>query len=314
MATIHKPKSGSLQYWPRKKAERIVPNVNWNPIKTNSVNILGFIGYKVGMTSVFVKDETPDSMTKGKRIILPATIVECPGMKIFSVRFYKNRKVIGEVVVSNDKELKRVLKVPKQIKKIEDFKGEFEDVRIIAYSDVKKMGLKKAPDMIEIAINGSKEEKINFLKEKIGKTFFVSEVFSEGLIDSRGVTTGRGFRGPVKRFGISLKAHKSEKGVRRPGSLGPWHPARVTFVTVLAGQLGFFTRVTFNNLILKSGKISELDINKKGGFNHYGNVRTEYLIIKGSLQGPKKRPLLLTSPLRATKKQLKQKYEFIELR
>jgi len=314
MGTIHKPKAGSLQYWPRKRAERILPNVNWNTIKSSSANLLGFIGYKVGMTSAFVKDETADSMTKGKRIILPATIVECPGIKIYSIRFYKNKKVVGDLIVSNDKELKRVVKVPKQLGKIDDVKVDFDDLRVIVYSEVKKTDIKKTPDMIELAIGGTKEQKLAFIKEKIGKTISLSEVFSKGLVDVRGVTIGKGLQGPVKRFGITLKSHKSEKGVRRPGSLGPWHPARVTFVTAMAGQLGYFTRVTLNNLILKSGKISETNINKVGGFKHYGNIKTEFLVINGSLQGPQKRPLLLTPSFRPTKRQLKQKLEFVELR
>lgn len=314
MAPQSKPKAGSLQYWPRKRAERILPNVNWNPIKSDNANVQGFIGYKVGMTSVFVKDDTADSMTKGKKIILPATIVECPGIKIYSVRFYKNKKVAGELIVSNDKELKRVVKVPKQVGKLEDVKVDFDDLRVLVYSEVKKTDIKKSPDMIELAIGGTKEQKLAFVKEKIGKSISVSEVFPKGLIDVRGVTIGKGLQGPVKRFGITLKSHKSEKGVRRPGSLGPWHPARVTFVTTMAGQLGYFTRVLLNNMILKSGKISETNINKSGGFKHYGNIKTEFLIIGGSLQGPQKRPLLLTQSLRPTKRQLKQKLEFIELR
>lgn len=314
MGTIHKPKSGSQQYWPRKRAERILPNVNWNAIKTPHNGLMGFIGYKVGMTSAFVKDNTSDSMTKGKKIIIPSTIVECPGLKIFSVRFYNNKKVVGDVIVSNDKELKHVVKVPKQIGKVENFKGEFDDVRVLVYSEVKKTNIKKTPDMIELAISGTKEQKITFINDKIGKSISISEVFSEGLVDVRGVTIGRGLQGPVKRFGISLKSHKSEKGVRRPGSLGPWHPARVTFVTVMAGQLGFFTRVLLNNMILKSAKISDLNINKSGGFLQYGNVKTEFLVISGSLPGPQKRPLLLTVPLRPTKSTLKKKMEFIELR
>ncbi len=36
-------------------------------------------------------------------------------MKIFSVRFYKNNKVIGEVINDNlDKELKRIIKMSKK--------------------------------------------------------------------------------------------------------------------------------------------------------------------------------------------------------
>jgi hypothetical protein len=39
-------------------------------------------------------------------------------MKIFSVRFYKGGIVVGEVIVSNDKELKRIVKVPKIVRKL----------------------------------------------------------------------------------------------------------------------------------------------------------------------------------------------------
>ena len=121
-------------------------------------------------------------------------------------------------------------------------------------------------------------------------------------------------QGPVRRFGISLKSHKSEKGQRRPGSLAPWHPARVTFRTAMAGQTGFFTRVIYNNLILKTGKIGEDNINKNGGFHKYGNIRSDFIILRGSLQGPAKRPLVMTASLRPSKEQTKKQYEFIELR
>ena len=44
-------------------------------------------------------------------------------MKILSVRFYKDGKVIGDVLNNNlDKELKKKIKLPKEVKKkIEDF-------------------------------------------------------------------------------------------------------------------------------------------------------------------------------------------------
>ena len=35
MGAPNKPKAGSQQYWPRKRAERILPNVNWNTIKSD---------------------------------------------------------------------------------------------------------------------------------------------------------------------------------------------------------------------------------------------------------------------------------------
>ena len=84
MPTRKSPRKGSLQFWPRKRADKFLPRVNWNAISSGK-NIKGFICYKAGMASASVKDMTSDSMTKNKEIIIPVTILECPSMKIFSV-------------------------------------------------------------------------------------------------------------------------------------------------------------------------------------------------------------------------------------
>jgi len=316
--TDHRIRSGSLQFWPRKRARKILPSVNWKPVKKDGVGLMGFIGYKVGMISVFVKDNTENSMTKNKKIIVPATILECPNIKIYCIRFYKNGRVAKEMVIDFDDELKkRGMKKPKQkaeIKKIDDMKDEFDDLRIIVYSNVKETGIKKKPDMIELGLSGTKEEKLSYVKEKIGKPISISDIFSEGLVDVRGVTKSYGTHGPVKRFGISLKVAKSEKGQRRPGSLGPWHPARVTFRVPMAGQTGFHSRIVYNNLILQVGKIQEKNINKGSGFHKYGKIKTDYIILRGSIPGPRKRPLVITSAIRPTRYQSKKKFEVIELR
>ena len=117
----------------------------------------------------------------------------------------------------------------------------------------------------------------------------------------------------MKRFGIGLRQHKSEKGVRRPGSLGAWTPSHTSFRAPMAGQLGFFTRIQYNNKIIKIGTINEKDVNPKGGFKHYGVIKTSYAFIKGSVQGPKKRPFLITSSIREKKKSQKQNFQFVEL-
>lgn len=313
MAPPNSPRKGSLQYWPRKRARKILPSPNWKAIKFDSAKkIKGFICYKAGMASAFVKDDTPDSMTKGKKIIVPVTIMECPAMKIFSIRLYKEGKVAKDVLAENiDKELRKRIKLPKNSKKIGDLKGDYDDVRILCYSIVKKTNIKKTPDLSEIAIGGSLEDKISFIKEHLGKEILISNVFEKGnLIDCRGLTTGRGFQGPVKRFGITLKSHKSEKGQRRPGAIGSFHPGRTTFRAPMAGQVGMFTRVLYNNKILDLGKSED----KFKGMKNFGDVKTDYLIVNGSIQGPVKRQLLITSSLRPTKKQLKKNYELLELR
>lgn len=314
-----KPRRGSLQYWPRKRISKFLPSVNWS-VLNSSKPLKGFICYKAGMMSAFVKDETPDSMTKGKKIVVPITILECPSMKIFSVRLYKHGIVKTEIIGDNlDKELKRVLKLPKEhkneaVKEIEKLKAEdYDDVRVICYSQPKKANLKKTPDLVEVGISGSVAEKINFAKEKIGKEIYVSELFEKGgLVDARGLTKGKGLCGPVKRMGLSLKSHKSEKGVRRPGSLGPWHPRRVTFRVAQAGQVGLFTRVVYNNKILEVGKAGSRK--ELTNIKNYGNIDSDFVLVQGSIQGTAKRQLIITSPLRITKKQNKKNLELLEIR
>lgn len=314
MAAPKSPRKGSLQFWPRKRASKFLPRVNWSAIDSGK-NLKGFICYKAGMVSASVVDNTPNSMTKGKRIVVPATIVECPPLKIFSARFYKNSKVAKEVLAENlDKELKRKVRFPKTKNpgvnaKLEN--NDYDDVKIIAYSVARKTNLKKTPDMTEIGLTGSVEEKINFIKENMGKEISVGDVFEKNhVVDFRGLTTGRGLQGPVKRFGITLKSHKSEKGRRRPGSLGPWHPARTTRFAPQAGQLGMFTRVVYNNKIIDMGKSA----GKFNGIKNFGDIKTDYLLVLGSVQGPSKRQLMATHASRATKKQLKKNFDLAELR
>lgn len=312
---------GSLQFWPRKRADKVLPSASFKTLSRNDIGLLGFIGYKVGMASAYVRDNGSSSLTKGQRRTVPVTIIEFPTVKIFSTRFYKNGKVVGEVLNSNiDKEVKKKVKLPKEVKKkVDDFKEDYDDVRVILYSQVKKTGIKKKPDMIEVALSGSLEEKLNFVKENAAKEISITEFMNEdfmksGLIDIRGVTIGKGLQGPTKRFGLKLRSHKSEKGVRGPGSGGPWHPARVEYTQPMAGQMGYFTRVITNSKVLKVADISKEDINPSKGFKKYGVIKNDYILVYGSVTGPSKRPLFFTMPARGSKNQTKKNFEFIELR
>ncbi len=309
------PRRGSLQYWPRKRARKILPSVNWPAISkfSEGAKLLGFIVYKVGMASAVVKDNTEHSLTKGKKIVIPATILEAPHLKILSVRFYKHNDLIREVFLGGNKELKRKLKLGKRKQANLDEVKDYTDIRIVVYSLVNLTKIKKSPDIVEISISGKKEEQLAIAKSFLNKEISIVDVLKGGLVDIRGVTKGKGTQGPVKRFGISLRQHKSEKGVRKVGSIGPWHPARVTFRVPMAGQTGFFTRIAYNNKIIAIGKISGKNINPKSGWKNYGKIKTDYIILGGSVPGSIKRPLLLTSALRKTKKQEKKNFEFVEL-
>ena len=312
MAKRSRPRKGSLQYWPRKRARKFLPRVNWDAIDSNK-KIKGFLVYKIGMMSAFVKDLTPHSRTKDKKIAVPVTILECPSMRIFSVRFYKEgivkREIVSDIL---DKELKRKLKLPKKKSVgIQDINiSDYDDIRIIFYSQVKNTSIKKTPDLAEIGLSGSLEEKFAFAKENINKELSFTDFFKKGeVVDFRGLTKGKGFSGTVKRFGIELKFHKTEKGVRRPGTLGPWNPSRTTYMAPQAGQLGMFTREIYNSNIIDLGNAP-----LKNNFKNFGEIKTKYLIVRGSVMGPAKRQLLVTEPLRKTKKEIKKNFEFIELR
>jgi len=314
MPTTRHPRYGSLQIWPRKRAAKIIPDVNWKPLKGDGKtdSLLGFILYKVGMKSAVVKDLTEKSLTHGKKIYIPVTILEAPNMKVFSIRFYKNGVVTKDVVVSNDKELKRKLNVPKNLKPFEqEIPKSYDDIRLVVYSLPSQTSIKKTPDLVEIAIDA--KDKLAFAKSLIGKEISLKDFLKYPLLDVRGVTKGKGTSGPVARFGIGLKGHKTEKGVRRPGTLGPWHPAHTSFRVAQMGQEGFFTRIQYNSKVISSGNITEKDINPQSGFPHFGKIKSNYLILQGSVQGPQKRAILVTPSFRITKQQLKKKYEFIKL-
>ncbi|MEM1851858.1 MAG: 50S ribosomal protein L3, partial [Acidilobaceae archaeon] len=75
----HAPRRGSLGFSPRKRAARLVPRVkSWPKVNTNRPTLLAFLGYKAGMTHVFIVDEMPTSPTFGKEIFVPVTVVETP--------------------------------------------------------------------------------------------------------------------------------------------------------------------------------------------------------------------------------------------
>ena len=313
MAKLSRPRYGSLQFWPRKRAEKIVPSVNWDPVQNVAEGILGCLAYKVGMGTALVKDVTEHSMTKGKKIYLPVTILEVPAMKIFSVRFYNKGKVAKDVVLSNDVALKRIVRVPKRVPALES-PAAFDDVRLVLYTLMGQTDFKKTPDLAEVAIGGTDaKKKLELAKSLVGKEISAKDILKYTLLDVRAITKGKGFEGAVPRFGISLKSHKSEKGVRRPGSLGPWHPARVTFRTPQAGQLGMFTRVHYNIRMIHLGTTTEKEITPGTGFKNYGRLKSSYVLVKGSVQGPPKRQVLLTAAFRPTKRNGKTKYEFQEL-
>tara|TARA_Y100000034_G_scaffold126261_1_gene177232 strand:+ start:774 stop:1697 length:924 start_codon:yes stop_codon:yes gene_type:complete len=293
MPTVHRPRAGSLQFWPRKKSKKSYPNVKaWKKTKENK--ILGFIGYKVGMTHLHYLQQNPN-VKKNLETVSAATIIECPPLKPFSLRFYKKipygSQVITEILSKNfNKELSRKITLPKKQK--DKIPEKYDYLKLLVYTQPILTGIgNKKPEIIELGISGDLEFAKSLLDKKEIK---LEEVFKENqYVDIHSITKGKGFQGPVKRFGVTLKQHKSEKGTRGVGSLGNWNAK--TWRVAHAGQTGFFKRIEHNKLIFK---ISNEDINKKQGYHKYGNIKNDYIILKGSIGGSRKRPIVMTEPIR----------------
>ena len=72
-------------------------------------------------------------------------------------------------------------------------------------------------------------------------------------------------------------------------------------------------RIIYNLNVLGKSSIKDKDINPTAGFKNYGNIKTSYLILSGSIQGPSKRQILLTPSFRPSKTQFKKKLELVEV-
>lgn len=281
---------------------------SWTP--DNKVKPLGFIGYKAGMTHIQYFDERPKSPMKGETVTLPVTIIECPPLLAAGIVFYKNsllgRKKIASLMAPNlGKELSRLIQLPKKEagNKAEPLKEKtilFDDLRLLVQTAPKEIpGGTKKPRLMEIALGGKKEEKLAYAQEILGKEIKVNDIFEKGsFIDVRGLTKGKGFQGTVKRFGVPIRQHKAEKTKRGIATLGSWTPKRVDFTVPHAGKMGYHERTEYNKQILKLGEKST-EMKFTGGINSYGQLKNPYLLLKGSVVGPKKRALVLTLALRS---------------
>lgn len=303
------PRRGSLQFYPRKRAKRIYPAIKTYP-KSEKARILGFAGYKAGMLHAIIIDNKKNSPTFGQEISVPITVLDCPPLKVLGIRVYesttKGFRALSEAWTKElPKDLSRKLKInPKEynLENIEKMIEKISKVRIIVATQPKLSGIgKKKPEVFEIEVGGTNiKEKIDFAKSLLGKEIRIEDFVKDGeLVDVISITKGKGYAGPVKRFGIKIQNRKAHKKRRHVGTLGPETPSRVRWTVPMAGQMGFMRRTEINKRVLKVGKGEE--ITPKGGFKRYGKVKTSYLIVEGSVPGEKKRLVFIRAPIRPGK-------------
>ncbi len=317
MAKISHPRRGSLGYSPRKRAKSPIPRIrSW--VREDKVRMQGFAGYKAGVTHVVMVDDMPHSLTHGEEIVVPATVLETPPLKVCGIRIYGKTtcglKTLGEVWCKEiSEDLRRVFTIPKKFEhsldKLDELLDKADQIRLIVHTQPRLAAVpKKKPEIMEYLVSGSLDKAIDYAKKIFGKEIRINEIFQEGeFIDVFGVTKGKGFQSPIRKWGVKHLPRKTRKGRRTAGTLGPWHPAAMMWRVPQSGQMGYHQRTEFNKRILKIG--SGEDINPKGGFLSYGIIKGDYVLIEGSVPGPRKRLIRLRPAIRPPTKIPKGKPE-----
>ncbi len=292
--------AGSLQYWPRRRARRRLPRVRNMPAQAEPV-LSSMIAYKAGMVSLGVVDDS-NAPTKGMEVMRAGTVLEIPRMEVYGIRLYKRdaesgyRHVSAEMLHRQTSERLGIKEVKADETKLADLRakaGEYIDATALVAAYPKGMSTgQHHPMRFESAVGGkSVEEKLDTLSKLLGKELKASDIFKSGeYIDTTSITKGKGWQGAIKRFGASRQFHKATQKIRHVGPIGAFTPGKVLYSVPRAGQMGFNYRTEHGKRILKIGqKESVSEINPKSGFANYGQVRSDYLLIEGSVPGPAKR-------------------------
>jgi large subunit ribosomal protein L3 len=296
---------------------------NWPELNDNT-SLLGFAGFKAGQIQVMTIDDKEKTPNFGKQLDNSSTVIATPPINIIGIRCYR-KDLYGEKAFidaySKDlpKGLERKFKTKYNEKSFETIESSIELISsffAIASVFPKKANLsQKKPFVFEIGVSGKDNKtKYEYLKGIIGKEIKISDVFQNGqLIDVSGITRGKGVEGPITRFGVKRKQHKSRKSVRALGTLGPISPAVVMYSVPRQGQRGFHQRTEYNKRILlvssdvssqTASLSSKLSINPPGGFKHFGLVTTDYIVVRGSIPGVPKRLVKMRQPIRNTTKKV----------
>ena len=287
---------------------------NWPEYKDGAAKLLGFIGYKAGMTHAVATVSNADSPFAGQETVIPVTVIDTPPIRPFSIRGYEatvyGLKLTTEVLAGTmSEDLKKTMPAPKEydheakMKEFEEKLDSFAEIRMLIHTQPRLAGIsKKKPDVMEYKVGAPNvQEAFEYAKSVLGTDVRVADILDEGiLVDSIAVTKGHGFQGPVRRWGIRILQHKSRKTKRGVGCIGPWTPTNIRYSVPRPGQTGFHTRTSFNNKIVKMGERGE-EITPSGGFVNYGVIRGDYIMVHGSIPGTVKRPVRIRLAIRPKK-------------
>lgn len=312
------PRRGSIAFRPRARAKSLEARVRTWSDNIEKPSLLGFAGFKAGGIQVLTIDDREKTPNHGKHLMNASTVIVTPPIKVIGIRGYKEdvygRKALFDVYAKDlPKFLSRKFETKhsdEAFSKAEGQLAESKDIVSVVAVSPKDIGLsQKTPFVFEIPIGGgSIRERYDYVKSLLGRELRISDIFQNGqFTDAIGITRGKGIEGPITRFGVKRKQHKSRKSVRALGTLGPISPAVVMYTVARQGQRGFHQRTEYNKRILtisNTEKDGNNSINPKGGFKHFGIVKGDYIIVRGSIPGVPKRLIKLRHAIRNTQKKV----------
>jgi large subunit ribosomal protein L3 len=306
------PRRGSLAFYPRARHQILIPHVrNWTSRGIDRPIISGFPAFKAGMLQAITIDDRERTPNFGRPMFSSATLLAAPPVNVCAIRAYGEKKgrkfVVADIFAENLEEaLRKAVGARKNTdadRKIEELGAKLD--LVVSFSALiavipSDAGLSNSiPQVQEIHVaGGDKKAQFEYLKTVLGKKVRCSDLFKVGgYVDAIAVSKGKGFEGPVTRFGVKRKQHKSRKSVRAVGVISPWHPATVMYTVARAGQMGFHQRVSKNSRILAMGSASSNPIAPPGGYLHFGELKSDYILLRGSIPGPVKRLVDLRFPI-----------------
>ncbi len=294
--------------------------------ESDEPHILAHCGFKAGCVQVVSIDDREKVPNAGKQLVSLGTVLATPPVLVLGIRGYAKDVSIGRYaafdVYTDDipRNMSKVIKLKNRdesaIDDAEKSLNKIVELYAILAVSPRQAGLdQKKPYVFESAVGGGDiKSQFEYLKSNLGKQISISDTFDTGSsVDVAAITKGKGWQGVLKRWNVKKKQHKSRKTVREVGSLGPISPQSVMYTVPRAGQFGFHQRIEYDKRIMVIGNTtddlnddhknsdnqnSKGGINPAGGYKHFGLVKGEYIILKGSIPGTYRRLVKLRSQIR----------------
>jgi len=306
------PRRGSIGYLPRGRAKSMEARIRaWPEISSEEPKLLAHAGFKAGCVQIVSIDDREKTPNAGKQLVSLGTVLVTPPILVVGVRGYSKdpNGLHAEFDVYAEDIPKQVSKhitlknKEKALENAEKILSRIKEIFAIVTISPNTVGLEqKKPYIFEAAVKGGDVQKqFIFVKDLLGKEVKIDQVFETGSgVDVAAITKGKGWQGVITRMGVKRKQHKSRKSVREVGSLGPISPQNVMYTVPRAGQMGFHQRVEYNKriMIMSNSNSEDFKINPEGGFKHFGLVKGDYVILKGSVPGTYRRLIKLRSQIR----------------